>query len=115
MNAKFVWYGAFHTLSSETNNGRGPADFVVSTNSTDKCIIEFKLASNSKLNHVFSQIGIYEKAHETTNAICVIFYFDVNEYTRTYNMVKDFGKLDDLDKDIFLIDCSPKKSASNVK
>ena len=112
---KFVWYGTFYTLSSESNNGRGPADFVVSTSATDKCIIEFKLASNSKLNHVFSQIGIYEKAHETTNAICVIFYFDGDEYMRAYNMIKDFGKLEDLDNDIFLIDCSPKKSASNAE
>ena len=112
---KFVWYGAFHTLSSETNNGRGPADFVVSTNANDKCVIEFKLASNSKLNHVFSQIGIYGKAHETNKAICVIFYFDGDEYLRAYNMIKDFGKLNDLDKDVFLIDCCAKESASNVK
>lgn len=111
---KLVWYGTFYKFSSESNNGRGPADFVISKGLYNQCIIEFKLASNSRLNHIFSQVGIYEKAHETGNSICVIFYFNGDEYVKAYNLIRDFNLVDELDKSIFLIDCSQKLSASKI-
>lgn len=42
-------------------------------------IIEFKLASNSSLGHVFTQIKIYEAANCTDGSLVVIFYFTEEE------------------------------------
>ncbi|MEO8271867.1 MAG: hypothetical protein ABI557_19245, partial [Aureliella sp.] len=46
---KLVWEGSLSSVDAEVNNGRGPVDFKVSRGSTDKTLVEFKLASNSQL------------------------------------------------------------------
>jgi hypothetical protein len=68
-----IWYGTIFDVNREPNNGRGPVDFKVSFGSIDKSLIEFKLASNSKLkDNLAKQVEIYEKANNTNQSIKVI-------------------------------------------
>jgi len=53
---KLVWYGTSYKADFEVNNGRGPSDAIVSRGQKNQCIIEFKLASNSQLPHIFTQV-----------------------------------------------------------
>lgn len=49
-------------VNREVNNGRGPVDFKISKGSKDTTLVEFKLASNSKLkNNLAKQVDIYKK------------------------------------------------------
>ena len=109
---KFVWYKSIFKDDAETNNGRGPADFVISMGSSDVTIIEFKLAKNSNLDHVFEQVKIYKKANSTKNYIVVIFYFNDSEYRKALNSLKKTNTEKDLNENVFLIDCRLKESAS---
>lgn len=114
---KFVWYKTNFKTDFETNNGRGPADAVVSKGSKNQNVIEFKLASNSKLKHVFEQTEIYKKANETENSIIVIFYFSEAEFNKVKRIIEDAGLTDKVDDNIILIDCREdnKQSGSNVR
>ncbi len=76
---RFVWYGTSYKVDAEPNNGRGQADFIVSKGMNNQNIIEFKLASNSSLGHVFTQIKTYEAANCTDGSLVVIFYFTEEE------------------------------------
>lgn len=102
---KFVWYGTNYKVDAEVNNGRGYADFIVSKGQKNQNIIEFKLASNSCLSHVFSQVEIYEAANCAEGSLIVIFYFSEEEYHYARNVVDRAGYSDMLDESIFLIDC----------
>ena len=46
---RLVWDASDFDVNREVNNGRDPADFKISMGSGDSTIVEFKLASNSKL------------------------------------------------------------------
>jgi hypothetical protein len=46
---RLTWFATMSDVSPETNDGRGPVDFKISRGSRDKTLVEFKLASNSKL------------------------------------------------------------------
>ena len=60
---KFTWFATIFDVNAEVNNGRGPVDYKVSLGSYDKTLVEFKLASNSKLKqNLQNQIKIYEAA-----------------------------------------------------
>lgn len=109
---KFVWYNSPFKDDAEPNNGRGPADFVISMGSNDVTVIEFKLAKNSNLNHVFEQVKIYDKANNTENNIVVIFYFSDKEYKKAVKALKDTNKEALLGESVYLIDCRIKESAS---
>lgn len=109
---KFVWYQSVFKDDAETNNGRGPADFVVSMGCQDVTVIEFKLAKNTNLNHVFEQVKIYEKANNAENHIIVIFYFSDNEYQKVIKSLKENDVESCINENIFLIDCRKKESAS---
>ncbi len=113
---KFVWYGTSYKVDAEPNNGRGRADFIISMGKANQNVVEFKLASNSKLPHVFDQVAVYESANEAKDSLIVIFYFTEQEYQKTYTMIKKAGKEPNIDESIFLIDCRSdnKISASNV-
>lgn len=112
---KFVWRATFYKLDAETDNGDGPADFVVSYGANDSCVIEFKLASNKKLSHVFEQTKVYEKANNTDRKVIVIFYFCDKEYERAMKVIRENKKESEIDKTMFLIDCRNMESASNRK
>ncbi|RZK57725.1 MAG: hypothetical protein EOO87_02105 [Pedobacter sp.] len=111
---RLTWYASDFDVNRETNNGRGPVDYAVSKGSKDKTVIEFKLASNSKLKqNLEHQVAVYEKANNTSNSIKVILYFDASEYTKVIDVLKEL-KLDKA-SNIVLIDAGKKASASNVK
>lgn len=113
---KFVWYGTDYKVDAEVNNGRGYADFIVSKGQSNQNIIEFKLASNSSLSHVFTQVEIYEAANCAEGSLVVIFYFSEEEYIYAKNVVNAAGYSCMLDESIYLIDCrnDNKKSASKA-
>lgn len=102
-------------VNREVNNGRGPVDFKVSKGSADKTLVEFKLASNSKLRqNLKHQVDVYEAANNTAKSIKVIMHFTDAELTRTNGILKDLGLFGR--PDVVLIDAcgSNKPSASNV-
>lgn len=109
---KFVWHKSIFKDDAETNNGRGPADFVISMGSTDVTVIEFKLAKNTNLDHVFEQVKIYKKANNTEKHIVVIFYFSDREYEKALKSLKETDTENIVNENVFLIDCRIKESAS---
>ena len=112
---RLTWYSSPFDVNREVNNGRGPVDYTVSFGSKNKALVEFKLASNSKLKmNLENQVKVYEEASDTKKSIKVILYFDDSEYARTMGILKEL-KLEN-DKSIVLIDASDNKpSASNVR
>ncbi|AIZ63884.1 coiled-coil protein [Hymenobacter sp. DG25B] len=110
---RLTWFASDFDVNRETNNGRGPVDYAVSKGSADKTLIEFKLASNSKLKqNLAKQVEVYEEANYTKSSIKVIMYFNQSEYMHLTSVLKEL-KLEDKEN-IILIDASPKASASNV-
>lgn len=113
---KYVWCGTSYKLDAEPNNGRGQADFIISKGADNINIIEFKLASNTSLGHVFDQVKIYEEANCAKDSLVVIFYFTEDEKEFAEKVIKEAGLDSEIDDSIFLIDCrcDNKKSASIV-
>jgi hypothetical protein len=109
---RFVWYGTNYKLDAEPNNGRGQADFIVSMGKQNQNIIEFKLASNSTLDHVFTQVKIYEAANCTDGSLIAIFYFSEVEYLTARQVVINAGYEKMIDEAIYLIDCRNDNKAS---
>ena len=112
---RFVWYGTNYKIDAEANNGRGQTDFIVSMGQNNQNIIEFKLASNSSLSHVFTQVQIYESANCTEGSLIAIFYFSEAEYLTSKQIVKEAGYEDMIDESIFLIDCRSDNKISASK
>lgn len=111
---RLTWYASDFDINREVNNGRGPVDYAVSKGSKDKTLIEFKLASNSKLKqNLQKQVEIYEQANNTKNSIKVILYFDNSELRKVNKILKEL-KIENK-PDIILIDAGRKISASNAR
>lgn len=101
-------------VNREVNNGRGPVDYKISNGSSDKTVVEFKLASNSKLKqNMKHQVDVYQAANNTAKSIKVIMYFSETELLRVQGVLRDLGLTGT--PDVVLIDASEKPSASNVK
>lgn len=112
---RLTWFESPSDVNSEVNNGRGPVDYKASRGSRDKTVIEFKLASNSKLRkNLEKQAEIYAKANETKKIIKVILYFTVQEFNNLNNVLTEL-KLND-HENVILIDARSdnKPSASNA-
>jgi len=110
---RLTWFASEYEFDSEVNNGRGPVDFKISAGSKDRCIVEFKLASNSKLSSVFKQIDIYGKANKTEKKVIVIFFFDEQQQKKVTDLLNKNSNRTDVK--LILIDASSnKKSASLV-
>ncbi|WP_262967179.1 hypothetical protein [Methylobacter psychrophilus] len=112
---RLTWFASPFDVNREVNNGRGPVDFKVSKGNIDKTLVEFKLASNSKLKqNLKHQVGIYEAANDTAKSIKAILYFTESELTRVQAVLKELDLLGR--RDVVLIDaCNHNKpSASNV-
>ena len=111
---RMVWYATKLDVNSEVNNGRGPVDYKISYGGKDSTLVEFKLASNTKLRkNLENQVEIYKKANLTKNAIKVIMFFSNTELNKVKNILKELGLADC--RDIVLIDARDNKvSASNV-
>lgn len=111
---RLTWYASDFDVNREVNNGRGPVDYAISKGARNKSLVEFKLASNSKLKqNLEKQVEIYELANNTNSSIKVILYFDVVEYNKVMKILKEL-KLDNK-SNIVLIDAGKKISASNAK
>lgn len=112
---RLTWFSSPFDVNREVNNGRGPVDYSISKGANNKTLVEFKLASNSKLKmNLENQVEIYEKASNTKQSIKVILYFDNSEYVKVNGILREL-KLDN-DSSIVLIDAGgDKPSASNVK
>lgn len=113
---RLTWFATNHDVNAEVNNGRGPVDYKVSNGVKDSTLVEFKLASNSKIRqNLEHQVEIYENANRTKNSIKVILYFSNSEFEATKRLLKELNL--DASENIVLIDASKdtKTSASNVK
>lgn len=111
---RLTWYATPSDITREANEGRGPADCKISRGSNDKTLVEFKLASNKKLEqNLKNQVEIYKKAHDTGKSIKAILFFTDKEEEKVVNMLEALGLSDE--KYVVLIDARPKISASNVK
>lgn len=110
----FTWFATDLDVNREVNNGRGPVDYAISHGAKDKTLVEFKLASNTKLKqNLKNQVEIYKKANKTNQAIKVIMYFNNIEHKKVLTTLQELSI--DSDPNIVLIDASPKESASNVR
>ncbi|MFF8269271.1 hypothetical protein ACF059_18040 [Streptomyces sp. NPDC016562] len=110
-----IWYGTAFDVNREVNNGRGPVDYKISSGSTDKTLIEFKLASNSHLKrNLEHQVAIYEQANDAANSIKVIISYTEAHEMKARRILSDLG-LSDRD-DVILIDARSdnKPSASTA-
>lgn len=111
---RLTWYASDFDVNREPNNGRGPVDYSISKGSKDKTLIEFKLASNSKLKqNLAKQVEIYEKANSTQKSIKAVLYFDNSEFKKVNKILKELKT--ENSPNIILIDAGRKISASNVK
>lgn len=89
---KMTWYASDYDFNTEVNNGRGPADAVVSKGSKDKSIAEFKLASNSKLEeNLIKQVEIYKKASQAQKTVKIILCFTKSEQQKVSRIIKKNG------------------------
>jgi len=113
---RLTWYAAEDDVNSEVNNGRGPVDYKISRGSKDSTLVEFKLASNSKLKqNLAKQVEVYEAANQTNKSIKVILYFTDLELEKVIKILKELelGQ----NKNLILIDAraTNKASGSNAK
>ncbi len=112
---RLTWFASEFDVNREPNNGRGPVDYSVSKGADDKTVVEFKLASNSKIRqNLENQVKIYKEANNTKNGITAILYFDATEYNKVKKIIKELN-IKEAEEFIILIDGQPKLSASNVK
>lgn len=112
---RLTWINTPSDVNREVNNGRGPSDFEVSRGRFDKTIIEFKLASNPKLEHNLQyQAETYQKASDAGHALKVIVYFTADERKRAMSILGDLGI--ERDPNVILIDARAdnKPSGSRV-
>ena len=112
---RLVWYGTQLDVNREVNNGRGPVDYKISFGKKNATLVEFKLASNSKLKqNLAKQVDIYKAASETERAIKVILFFSDSEYEKLCRVLNELELAGN--EDIVLIDArNNKESASNVR
>ncbi|MGN5189675.1 hypothetical protein [Aeromonas veronii] len=113
---RLTWYAAEEDVNAEVNNGRGPVDYKISRGSRDSTLVEFKLASNSKLKqNLAKQVEVYKEANQTKKSIKVILYFTDHELDKLLRMLKEL-KLSQ-GKELVLIDAraTNKASGSNAK
>ena len=113
---RLVWFGSPLSVDREVNNGRGPVDYKISYGKENSALVEFKLASNSKLKqNLAKQVEIYMAASETKRAIKVILFFSDEEAKKVTDTLNELGLAGN--PDIVLIDArvDNKSSASHVK
>lgn len=112
---RLTWFASSSDVNREVNNGRGPVDFKISRGDRDKTLIEFKLASNTKLKrNLEKQVEIYKVANNTNKSIKVILYFSEKEYRKVIAVLNELNLIGN--KDIVLIDArgDNKPSASTA-
>ena len=112
---RLTWYATSFDVNREVNNGRGPVDFKVSKGSADKTLVEFKLASNSKLErNLKNQVRVYEAANNTAKSIKAVMYFSDAEFNKVQTTLRGLGLAGR--RDVVLLDARDdnKPSGSNA-
>lgn len=110
---RLTWFSSPYDVNSEVNNGRGPADYKVSSGQRDSTIVEFKLGGSSSLErNLKNQAAIYKKASKAITDIAVILCYSRSELARVSRVLKKL-KIEDAEN-IVVIDASPKISASKA-
>lgn len=105
---KLTWRWSKFFITPENNQWTWPADFTISKWVDDVTVIEFKLATNNKAIPI-KQLDSYKRANNTKKWIIVIFCFSSEEVKKIEKKIEK-GKV----KDVFIIDVTPQKSASNL-
>lgn len=109
---RLTWFATPSDVSREVNDGRGPVDFKISHGSSDKTLVEFKLAKNSQLRrNLEKQTEIYKKASDAPKAMRVILFFNDTEFTKVRRILRDLDLLDC--EDVILIDARPDKPSGS--
>lgn len=111
---RLTWFASPDDVNAEVNNGRGPVDYKISRGSHDSTLVEFKLASNSKLKqNLEKQVEIYEAANKTHQSIKVVLYFSDQELAKLLKVLSDLGLKEG--KSLVLIDaCATNKPSASV-
>jgi hypothetical protein len=112
---RLCWFGTPSDVNREVNNGRGPVDFKISRGSADSTLVEFKLASNSRLkDNIEKQVEIYQEASDAKQAIKVILYFTKEQKDRVVRILEELRMSNE--KNIVLINArnDDKPSASRA-
>ena len=113
---RLTWFASDDDVNAEVNNGRGPVDYKISRGSNDSTLVEFKLASNSRLKqNLAKQVEVYKAANQTKKSIKVILYFSEEELIRVKNVIKELEIKEG--NELVLIDAQAtnKPSGSNAK
>ena len=111
---RLVWFGSPSDVSTEVNDGRGPADFKISRGANDKTIVEMKLAKNTHLRqNLERQVPIYQAASGARQGIKVILLFTAEEEERIATILNDLKLTGH--KDVVLIDARADNKPSGSK
>jgi hypothetical protein len=111
---RLVWFGSPSDVSTEVNDGRGPADFKISRGAEDKTIVEMKLAKNSQLKrNLQRQTGIYQAASDARRSIKVILFFTAEDEERVARILHELGLREN--GNIVLIDARADNKPSGSK
>jgi hypothetical protein len=113
---RLTWFASSDDVNAEVNNGRGPVDYKISRGSKDSTLVEFKLASNSKLKqNLAKQVEVYKEANQTKKAIKVVLHFTDEEYVKLKKIMRELDIKED--DEFVVIDASRtnKPSGSNAK
>ncbi len=111
---RLTWFATPSDVSCEVNDGRGSVDFKISRGSSDKTLVEFKLASNTQLRrNLQKQIEIYKKASDTERGYKVIFYFTREELNKVNRILKELNMTSD--PNVILIDARRDNKPSGSK
>jgi len=111
---RLVWFGSPSDVTTEANDGRGPADFKIARGAGDKTIVEMKLAKNTQLKrNLKNQTELYKAASDAQHAIKVILFFSAEEEERVATILQELGLLDH--RDVVLIDARRDDKPSGSK
>lgn len=112
---RLTWYATPSDVSREVDDGRGPADYKISRGSSDKTLVEFKLAKNTHLErNLEKQTAIYEKASDATHtSMKAILIFNETQQKRVDGILQRLGLTGSAD--IVLIDARLDNKPSGSK
>ncbi len=113
---RLTWFATAFDVNSEANSGRGPVDSAISKGSSNKALVEFKLASNPQLaDNLQHQTAVYQKAHGTNKSVKVVIYYTEAELAKVSSILRQLGL--ENDRSVVLIDArnDNKESASKIR
>lgn len=112
---RMTWFAPVADVTREANDGRGPVDFKISRGAKDKTLVEFKLASNTKIKrNLEKQLEVYQKASDAPYGFKVIIFFTDEQKQKVSRILRELGL--DRDDHVYLIDArmDNKPSGSNA-